>query len=72
MLGEGNVHWDDLFRGLAKINYQGPLVLENFSSEIRELVGPTSLWRPSKYNSEDLAKGSLAFMRKMTEKWYKA
>jgi len=72
MLGEGNVHWDDLFRGLAEINYQGPLVLENFSSEIRELVGPTSLWRPSKYNSEDLAKGSLAFMRKMTEKWYKA
>ena len=71
MLGEGNVHWDDLFRGLAEINYQGPLVLENFSSEIRELVGPTSLWRPSNYNSEDLARGSLAFMRKMVEKWYK-
>jgi len=71
MLGEGNVHWDDLFRGLAQINYQGPLVLENFSSEIKELVGPTSLWRPSKYKSEDLAKGSLAFMRKMVEKWYK-
>jgi D-psicose/D-tagatose/L-ribulose 3-epimerase len=70
MTGEGNVHWDDLFRGLAEINYQGPLVLENFSSQIKELVGPTSLWRPSKYNSEDLAKGSLAFMRKMVDKWY--
>jgi len=70
MLGEGNVHWDDLFRGLAEINYQGPLVLENFSSEIKELIGPTSLWRPSKYNSEDLAKGSLAFMQKMVKKWY--
>jgi D-psicose/D-tagatose/L-ribulose 3-epimerase len=70
MTGEGNVHWDDLFRGLAEINYQGPLVLENFSSQIKELVGPTSLWRPSLYNSEDLAKGSLAFMRKMVDKWY--
>lgn len=70
MLGEGNVHWDDLFHGLAEINFQGPLVLENFSSEIKELVGPTSLWRPSKYNSEDLAKGSLAYMRRMVEKWY--
>jgi D-psicose/D-tagatose/L-ribulose 3-epimerase len=70
MLGEGNVHWDDLFRGLAEINYQGPLVLENFSSEIKELVGPTSLWRPSKYNSEALAKGSLRFMQKMVKKWY--
>jgi len=71
MLGEGNVHWDDLFRALAEINYQGPLVLENFSSSIKELVGPTSLWRPSRYNSEDLAKGSLAYMRAMVEKWYK-
>jgi D-psicose/D-tagatose/L-ribulose 3-epimerase len=70
MLGEGNVHWDDLFRGLAEINYQGPLVLENFSSEIKELVGPTSLWRPSKYNSENLAKGSLTYMKKMVDKWY--
>lgn len=70
MLGEGNVHWDDLFRGLAEINYQGPLVLENFSSEISALIGPTSLWRPSKYGSEELAKGSLDFMRSMADKWY--
>lgn len=70
MTGEGNVHWDDLFKALAKIDYQGPLVLENFSSQITALIGPTSLWRPSKYNSEDLAKGSLSFMRKMVDKWY--
>jgi D-psicose/D-tagatose/L-ribulose 3-epimerase len=71
MTGEGNVHWDEFFKALAEINYQGPLVLENFSSEIKELVGPTSLWRPSKYNSEDLARGSLMFMRNMVDKWYK-
>ena len=70
MTGEGNVHWDAFFKALAAINYQGPLVLENFSSEITALVGPTSLWRPSKYNSEDLTKGSLLFMRKMVDKWY--
>ena len=70
MLGEGNVHWDDLFKGLAEIDYQSPLVLENFSSEMTALVGPTSLWRPSKHNSSDLAKGSLAFMRARVEKWY--
>lgn len=70
MTGEGNVHWDDLFRALSEINYQGPLVLENFSSQITALVGPTSLWRPSKYNSEELAKVSLSFMKKMTNKWY--
>ncbi|HJS01307.1 MAG TPA: sugar phosphate isomerase/epimerase family protein [Flavobacterium sp.] len=70
MTGEGNVHWDDFFRALSQINYQGPLVLENFSSQIKELVGPTSLWRPSKYNSEELAKGSLTFMKEMVQKHY--
>jgi D-psicose/D-tagatose/L-ribulose 3-epimerase len=69
MLGEGNVHWDELFKALSEISYSGALVLENFSSEIKELIGPTSLWRPSKYNAEDLAKGSLAFMKKMVEKY---
>ncbi len=71
MTGEGNVNWDLFFKALSEIDYQGPLVLENFSSEIKELVGPTSLWRPSKYNSEDLAKGSLKFMKKMVDKWYR-
>lgn len=70
MTGEGNVHWDDFFKALGEINYQETLVLENFSSQIKELVGPTSLWRPSKYNSEELAKGSLAFMKKMVQNWY--
>jgi D-psicose/D-tagatose/L-ribulose 3-epimerase len=71
MAGEGNVHWDDFFKALGQINYQGPLVLENFSSEITALIGPTSLWRPSKYNSEELAKGSLRFMQEMVHKHYK-
>ncbi|MCC9134809.1 sugar phosphate isomerase/epimerase family protein [Pontibacter silvestris] len=69
MLGEGNVRWDDLFKALAAINYAGPLVLENFSSHLKELVGPTSLWRKSKYDPEALAKGSLAFMKKKAKQW---
>ena len=63
MLGEGNVHWDDLFRGLAEVNYAGALVLENFSSSIPGMAEAVSLWRPSKYDAETLAKGSLAFMK---------
>ncbi|MEI6948897.1 sugar phosphate isomerase/epimerase [Paraflavisolibacter sp. H34] len=69
MLGEGNVRWDDLFRGLAQGGFNGCLVLENFSSELAELVGPTSLWRTSRYNSEDLATGSLRFMQEKAKQW---
>jgi len=69
MLGEGNVHWDDLFKGLAEIKYSGPLVLENFSSHLTELIGPTSLWRPSPYDPETLAVGSLNFMKQKAAQW---
>lgn len=69
MLGEGNVHWDDFFRGLAQINYAGDLVLENFSSHVAGMPEMTSLWRPSKYDPMSLAKGSLAFMKKKAEQW---
>lgn len=62
MLGEGNVHWDDLFRGLSAINYTGNLVLENFSSGVEGMAEAVSLWRPSKYPAWELAKGSLQFM----------
>ena len=66
MLGEGNVRWDDLFRGLQEIDFNGNLVLENFSNSVPGMAVAVSLWRPSKYNADELAKGSLAFMRKMT------
>jgi D-psicose/D-tagatose/L-ribulose 3-epimerase len=67
MLGEGNVHWDDLFRGLSEIKYSGALVLENFSSSIAGMSEAVSLWRPSKYTAKELAEGSLEFMRAKIE-----
>ncbi|WP_321436955.1 sugar phosphate isomerase/epimerase family protein [uncultured Bacteroides sp.] len=63
MLGEGNVDWDSLFRGLATIDFTGNLVLENFTSQVEGMASAVSLWRPSKYNASELAAGSLQFMK---------
>lgn len=63
MLGEGNVHWDDLFRGLADVGYKGALVLENFSNSIDGMASAVSLWRKSPYDADTLARQSLAFMQ---------
>lgn len=65
MLGEGNVHWEDLFKALKEINFEGNLVLENFSSSVKGMSSAVSLWQKSKYDANALAKGSLDFMRKM-------
>ena len=63
ILGKGNINWNDFFEGLSEIKYQGALVLESFSSEVSELVAPTSLWRPSDYSAHQLAVESLEFMK---------
>ncbi len=68
MPGEGNVHWEDFFGALQEIDYKGALVLENFSSTVKGLAGPVSLWRPSRYTAAELAAGSLRFMKGMAEK----
>lgn len=69
MPGEGNVHWDDLFASLAKIKYDGALVLENFSSSIAGMAEKVNLWQPSKHNADELAIGSLAFMKKKAKQF---
>lgn len=63
MLGEGNVDWDRLFMALNEIDFEGRLVLENFSNSIQGMAEAVSLWRPSRYCADDLAKGSLEFMK---------
>lgn len=69
MLGEGNVRWDDLFRGLQEIDFDGRLVLENFTSEVPGMAEAVSLWRPSRYDAAELARKSLAFMREKAGKY---
>ncbi|KAA6335157.1 D-psicose 3-epimerase [termite gut metagenome] len=63
LLGEGLVRWDDLFKALNEIDFEGNLVLENFSSSITGMSEAVSLWRPSKYDAQELAEKSLWFMQ---------
>ncbi|KGO94943.1 sugar phosphate isomerase/epimerase family protein [Flavobacterium subsaxonicum] len=63
MPGEGTVNWDELFRGLEAINFEGNLVLENFSSSVPGMQQAVSLWQTSPHNAQDLAVGSLNFLK---------
>jgi len=57
------VHWDDVFRGLAAINFRGPLVLESFAAINPDLAGATCMWRTPTYTSDQLAQDGVAFLR---------
>jgi D-psicose/D-tagatose/L-ribulose 3-epimerase len=63
MLGEGTVNWNELFEALKEINFEGNLVLENFSSSVPGMQQMVSLWQKSPHDAEELALGSLKFMK---------
>lgn len=67
-LGEGNVWWDDFFRGLAEIGYDGPLVIEAFADPPPALVEAICMWRPSGADPDRLVGEGVAFMRRHAEK----
>ena len=64
-LGTGNVDFDNFFSALKKINYQGPITFESFSSKVvdKNLSNTLCVWRNLWNDSDDLAKKSLQFMK---------
>lgn len=64
-LGTGNVDFDSFFGALKKIDYQGPITFESFSSEVVDpnLSNTLCVWRNLWHDSDDLATKALAFMK---------
>jgi D-psicose/D-tagatose/L-ribulose 3-epimerase len=60
--GTGNVHWDEVFRGLKAIDYDGYLVMESFAAINEDLAGATALWREVG-DPETLIRDGLGFLR---------
>lgn len=64
---EGTINWDELFKAFKEINFEGNLFLENFSSSILGMRQAVSLWQTSAHNAEELAIGSLQFLKQKLE-----
>ena len=64
-LGSGNVDFDSFFAALKKINYQGPITFESFSSAVVDpaLSNALCVWRNLWSDSDDLASTALSFMK---------
>jgi len=61
--GTGNVHWNDVFRGLRDIGYDGYLVMESFAAINKDIAGATAIWRDVVGNPETLIRDGLSFLR---------
>ena len=61
--GTGNVHWDDVFRGLKAVEYDGRLVMESFAAVNADIIGATALWRDVVGDPQALITDGLTFLR---------
>ncbi len=61
--GRGNVDWDDVFEGLARIDYAGDLVMESFVALNADIARATCMWRDVVEDPDRLVIDGLAFLR---------
>lgn len=65
--GSGNVTWDQVAQALDDINYDGPVVIESFTPEVKSIARAAAIWRPLAPSSEALARDGLTFLRQLLE-----
>lgn len=61
--GEDHFDWESIASALKDAQYEGPVVIESFTTDIVEIAKAVSLWRPLAQSSDTLAKNGLAFLK---------
>ena len=63
--GSGHISWTDVAKALRDINYDGPVVIESFTSGVKTIARAASIWRPLAASQDALAQDGLAFLRSL-------
>jgi D-psicose/D-tagatose/L-ribulose 3-epimerase len=64
--GTGHVHWDETFKALRQVKYDGWLTIEAFGRFLPDLAAATRVWRDLFPSAEEVYTNGLRFMK---EKW---
>jgi D-psicose/D-tagatose/L-ribulose 3-epimerase len=62
--GSGNVAWNDVAQALKDIRYEGPLVIESFTSKVKSIARAAAIWRSFAPSQDALAEDGLKFLKK--------
>ena len=63
--GSGLTPWDDFRQGLADVGYTGPMVIESFTPEIKELAAAVCIWKNLAENQDVFASDGLQFIKQI-------
>jgi D-psicose/D-tagatose/L-ribulose 3-epimerase len=63
--GTGQVHWDEVAKALKEIRYDGPVVIESFTSQVKEIARAVCIWREIAPSQDAIASDGLAFLKEL-------
>lgn len=63
--GSGNVSWDEVAQALRDIHYNGPLVIESFTSKVKSIARAAAIWRSFETSQDALAENGVKFLKKL-------
>ena len=63
--GTGHLPWNDVASALKAINYNGPVVIESFTSKVKSIARAAAIWRPLAASQDALAQDGLKFLKQL-------
>lgn len=63
--GTGQVHWNEVAKALKDVNYDGPVVIESFTSQVKEIARAVSIWREIAPSQDAIASQGLKFLNSL-------
>ena len=62
--GNDHINWNDITAALKEINYDGGVVIESFTTDVKVIAKAASIWRDFEPSKEDIAVKGLSFLKK--------
>jgi D-psicose/D-tagatose/L-ribulose 3-epimerase len=63
--GSGHVPWAEVEEALDAIGYDGPVVIESFTSKVKSIARAAAIWRSFEPSQDALAENGLTFLRQL-------
>lgn len=61
--GTGQVHWNEIGKALKATGYKGPIVIESFTNQVKEIARAVCIWREIAPSQDAIASQGLEFLK---------
>lgn len=63
--GTGQVRWNEIAKALKDISYEGPVVIESFTNQVKEIAKAVCIWREIAPSQDAIAVEGLKFLKSL-------